>query len=98
MVQQSNFWVCMQRKTVRSGGDCSTPVLFIYNRQEVQTIYVSVSGWMDRGEIVHTQWYYATLRGGRERAEQKKGLLSKHRDLDSDLQHPRKCQEAQWLT
>lgn len=49
-------------------------MLFIYNRQEVETVHVSVNGWMDRGK--YTMQYYATLQRGRETAEQIKCGLS----------------------
>lgn len=44
-IQQSNVWVCRQgEKKIRFWRDHLTPMPFIYNSQDVETIQVSING------------------------------------------------------
>ena len=58
MVQQSHFWIYISKRDeisilksyLQSHVHCS----IIYNRQDMETIWVPIDGWMDKENVIYT--------------------------------------------
>ena len=62
MIQQSHFWVCIQRNEIRISKRYLHSHIcysFIHNSQGMETTSVSVNRWMHKDDVVGLPWWHS---------------------------------------